>query len=134
MIVTARELRRMGACVYDLRKFRRMWPHGCRTTFANLRRAKRCGLAVGWFVDHLLDRMIFVPSTGRRGRRIRKAWNREAGDVITYWSDRYVKAKSFSAEEERALLGLDDDVAKAAFKAIAAMEKAGFTLRKRRGR
>ncbi len=57
-LVTAEMLEKAEACAYDIRKFRREWPDGCKLTKKNCLRAfgpGGLGLAPDWAAEHLLS-------------------------------------------------------------------------------
>lgn len=58
-VLTLAHLRKHAACPTGLARFRRHFPEGAALTVANLTRARRAGLDVGWCVS-LLDDDLFT--------------------------------------------------------------------------
>src|SRR3990167_6365516 len=54
MRVTAKQLEGEGACEDQIDLFRETFPRGCVVTAANIRKAARAGLNLGWWAEQFL--------------------------------------------------------------------------------
>lgn len=56
MTITAKQLRKLGACKQQVAIFAREWPNGCEVTLVTVLRALELGLDLDWAVDQFFSR------------------------------------------------------------------------------
>lgn len=104
-LITSIHLRRLGACVTQIKKFRREWPDGVRLLKRSIMRAVEIGLDVAWLVHNLsgedehpkfitlrrgdharLDsayrHYYDIPHPGKSDKEAWKVYEMEAGEIL----------------------------------------------------